>query len=222
MINYKIAEIFTSINGEGTRAGQLAVFIRFCGCNLHCSYCDTWWANESDALFRYSTTQDIVSLVGELGIKNVTLTGGEPLIQEGIEELIDALGRMEGIRVEIETNGAVPLKPFAGMDRRPHFTMDYKLPGSKMEEFMCLENFDVLTMDDAVKFVIKDQADMFVVRDIIEKYDLTKKCRVLISPVFGEIEPEELVLFIKGNLLNDVTLQIQLHKIIWDENMRGV
>ena len=81
MANYKVVEIFSSINGEGTRAGQLAVFIRMQGCNLNCAYCDTKWANEADARFRWTSTEEIVELLRTMEIKNVTITGGEPLLQ---------------------------------------------------------------------------------------------------------------------------------------------
>lgn len=88
MAEFKVAEIFTSINGEGTKAGQTAVFVRFTGCNLNCSYCDTKWANEPNAEYKLMTDREILSRIKETGIKNVTLTGGEPLLREGIHELL--------------------------------------------------------------------------------------------------------------------------------------
>ena len=96
----KVVEKFTSINGEGTRAGELAVFIRFKGCNLKCSYCDTMWANELACPYQEETPADIVNYVLATGIRNVTLTGGEPLLQKEIKELIHHLLKA-GVRVEI-------------------------------------------------------------------------------------------------------------------------
>ena len=112
MNSYAVAEKFVSINGEGKHAGELAVFLRFRGCNLACGFCDTKWANTAAAPAVRMTTDELVAYVRETGVRNVTLTGGEPLLQPGIDELITALGAL-GYRVEIETNGSVSLQPFA-------------------------------------------------------------------------------------------------------------
>ena len=128
---FNVAEKFVSINGEGQKAGQLAVFIRFAGCNLRCSYCDTKWANDFDLKGENLTAEQILEYVLDTGVHNVTLTGGEPLLRPEIEELISMLVKA-GLWVEIETNGSVPLKPLE-KDSRPHFTMDYKTPSSNME-----------------------------------------------------------------------------------------
>ena len=222
MTNYKVVEIFSSINGEGTRAGQLAVFVRMQGCNLNCTYCDTKWANEADAKFLWTSTEEILELLRSMEIKNVTITGGEPLLQEEIGELLEAMAKEENLRVEIETNGSVPLQPFAEIPNGPSFTMDYKLPGSGMEKYMLPENFAVLRAQDTVKFVVKDYEDLCRARDVIREYDLTEKCHVYLSPVYGQIELENIVNFMKDNRLNDVNMQLQMHKIIWDSEMRGV
>ena len=120
-------------------------------------------------------------------IKNVTITGGEPLLQEHIGELLETLAKEENLRVEIETNGSVPLQPFADIPNGPSFTMDYKLPGSGMESHMLPENFAVLREQDTVKFVVKDYVDMCRARDVIREYDLTEKCHVYLSPVYGPV-----------------------------------
>ena len=104
MARYDVVETFTSINGEGTRAGELAVFIRMKGCNLNCAYCDTKWANESDAPYTSMTEQEILSYVRDSGVRNVTLTGGEPLLRQDMDVLIELLLSDEERRVEIETN----------------------------------------------------------------------------------------------------------------------
>lgn len=222
MANYKVVEIFSSINGEGPRAGQLAIFIRMQGCNMDCTYCDTKWANEEDAKFHWTSTEEILDLLRLMHIRNVTITGGEPLMQEDIMELLEALAKEPEFRVEIETNGSVLLEPFAKIENAPSFTMDYKLPGSGMEDKMLLENFSWLTEKDTVKFVVKDYMDLCRARDVIREYDLTSHCHVYLSPVYGEIELEDIVSFMKSNNMNDVTMQLQIHKIIWDSEMRGV
>ena len=219
---FKVVEIFESINGEGARAGQLAVFVRFAFCNLNCSYCDTKWANEENAPYTLMTTEEIYSKIKETGIKNVTLTGGEPLLREGIKELLEKIASDKSLSCEIETNGSIDLKQFYDIPNRPYFTMDYKLKPSGMEDKMLLSNFDVLDKNDVVKFVSSNREDLQKALYIIKKYDLTEKCRVYISPVFGSINPEEIVDFMKENKLNNVNLQLQMHKIIWDPNKRGV
>lgn len=222
MAEFKVAEIFTSINGEGTRAGQTAVFVRFTGCNLNCSYCDTKWANEPNAEYKLMADREILSRIKETRIKNVTLTGGEPLLREGIHELLEEIAKDGFLQAEIETNGSIDLKPFCDIENRPSFTMDYKLPSSGMEKHMCLENFEILEKKDTVKFVSGSIEDLKKALEIIRKYDLSRRCHVYISPVFGSIEPAKIVDFMVENKLNDVNLQLQLHKFIWDLNMRGV
>ena len=125
-MEYKVVEKFVSINGEGQCAGELAVFVRFQGCNLNCSYCDTSWANEKDAPYQVMTEEEICTWIQQQNVTNVTLTGGEPLLQPGIDVLLKCLSR-ENLRIEIETNGSVGLDGFVGIGENIRFTMDYKL-----------------------------------------------------------------------------------------------
>ena len=220
---YPIMEKFISINGEGTRAGELAVFVRFTGCNLRCSYCDTMWANEPGCPYEEMSPAQICEYVRSTGIKNVTLTGGEPLLQKDMDKLISLLISECGVRVEIETNGAVDLRPFAELpEGRPLFTMDYKLPSSGYEDRMIAENFSVLEKEDTVKFVSGSRADLERAGEIIEKYGLLDRCHVYFSPVFGRIGPAEIVDFMLNKRMNKARIQIQMHKVIWDPNERGV
>lgn len=222
MINYKVVEIFESINGEGKKAGQLALFIRFQKCNLNCSYCDTKWANKDDSPYSLMSLEELYKKVVESGIKNITITGGEPLLQENIEIFLKKLAENPEISVEIETNGSINLKKFREIKNGPSFTMDYKLPKSNMEKFMDLENFKYLTKKDTVKFVASDIDDLEKAREIIEKYSLVEKCAVYISPVFGKIELSSIVDFMKKYNMNGVNMQLQIHKIIWDQEAKGV
>lgn len=216
-----VAERFVSINGEGRRAGELAVFLRFCKCNLQCNFCDTRWANSDDVAPERMTVGQLAEYVLSTGVQNVTLTGGEPLLQQNIGSLIAALDAL-GCNIEIETNGSVPLKPFMPFPVRTSITMDYKLPGSKMEQFMCLDNFSHLTQTDTVKFVVGDLADLNRAAEVVRTFNLTERCSVYLSPVFGQIHPETIVSFMKEHTLNRVRLQLQLHKYIWDPSQRGV
>lgn len=222
MNTYKIAEMFSSINGEGTHAGQLAFFVRFTGCNLNCSYCDTKWANVSNAEYTEMTADEIRSEAQKSGIRNVTVTGGEPLIQPNIVPLLETLCG-DGRYVEIETNGSADVSEVVKIKgERPALTMDYKLPSSGMESFMRTENFALLEAKDTVKFVSGSLADLERALEIIRKYGLIGKCAVYISPVFGKLKPAEIVDFMLANKLNGVNVQLQMHKFIWDPNMRGV
>ena len=218
---FPVAEKFVSINGESIRAGELAVFIRFRGCNLACSYCDTMWANQSDCNVEMLTEEEISRYVINSRVKNVTLTGGEPLLQCGISSLIKPL--MEnGNSVEIETNGSISVKELANSTYRPFFTLDYKLPSSGMEQYMLTDNYHYLCENDAVKFVCGSIEDLVRSKEIITQFSLTEKCRVYLSPVFGKIDPADMVGFMINNGMNNVRLQLQLHKFIWDPNKKGV
>ena len=227
MGTFRLAEHFVSINGEGRLAGELALFLRFTGCNLRCDWCDTMWANEKDAPYTLMDTSSLAEIAKqayeEYDVHNVTLTGGEPLLQEELPELCRSLASL-GLNVEIETNGAVPLAPFLKKcekyGTRPALTMDYKLPSSKMEKHMCTENFRYLKFFDTLKFVCGSRADLDRAAEIIEEYK--PESTIFLSPVFGRIEPAEMVEFMKERKLGKVRLQIQLHKVIWDPEMKGV
>lgn len=221
-MNFKVVEKFVSINGEGRSCGQLAVFIRFAGCNLNCSYCDTTWANEKDVSYELMSSEDIHEYIKSTEVKNITLTGGEPLLQEGILDLLKKLSKDKGLSVEIETNGSILLSNFSHIDNPPSFTMDYKLPSSNMEDKMSLGNFKHLTKRDTIKFVAGSMEDLEKVKYLIDKFKLTETTNVYISPVFGKINMDKIVEFMKDNKMNGVNLQIQLHKVIWNPNKRGV
>ncbi len=216
-----VVEKFISINGEGAHAGELAVFIRFRSCNLSCSYCDTCWANTENAPAEYESVEELAAWVAETEVRNVTLTGGEPLLQKECGALAELLIK-NGCRVEIETNGSIFLERLASAEYRPIFTMDYKLPSSGMEEFMCIDNFRLLGCHDTVKFVSGSIADLEKAAELIDKYRLTQHCHVYISPVFGEIDPADIVEFMEEHRMNGVRLQLQLHKFIWEPTRRGV
>lgn len=221
MYKYKVAEHFLSINGEGRAAGQLALFIRFVGCNLNCSYCDTKWANSPDCEYVEMTDEDIFALAKNSGIYNITLTGGEPLIKPNIEAVISGLCKDH--RVEIETNGAADIRPaIAAGNENLTLTVDYKLPSSGMEKFMLDENFRAVRKCDTVKFVSGSRKDLLRAEEIIREFKLAERCAVYISPVFGNINPQEIVEFMLEKKLNGVNLQLQLHKFIWDPKQRGV
>lgn len=218
---FPVVETFASINGESAHAGFPAFFVRFRGCNLACSFCDTKWANAPDAPAVMMTADEIARLADESGLEDVTLTGGEPLLQKDLPALISRL-TASGHRVELETNGSLPIAALSRMEPRPVFTLDYKLPGSGMESRMLTENYRYLAACDSVKFVAGSAEDLDRAAEIIEQHKLIGTCHLFISPVFGKINPAEIVSFLLERKLNGVRLQLQLHKFIWDPQKRGV
>ena len=222
---YKVVEHFVSINGEGRKAGQLALFIRFAGCNLACLYCDTKWANDKNCEYQEFSLEELLGMIEDSGVKNVTLTGGEPLIQPGMDELLMELRKNKDIFVEIETNGSVDILNFMSdsPDDNVSFTVDYKTGCSGMEPKMFLDNFRNVRAIDTVKFVVGGIEDLELARRITDSYKLIeKKCRVYISSCFGTIEPREIVEYMVRRKWNEVNMQLQLHKYIWEPEKRGV
>ncbi len=221
---FNIIEKFLSIDGEGPSAGEIATFIRFLGCNLRCSWCDTKYSWEKESTTELLNAEVIYDYIKENGSNNVTLTGGEPLIQDNIDELLGILNKDENLKIHIETNGSVDIGEFKKKHKSGNisYIVDYKLPSSKMTESMNLNNLKNVDFNDTYKFVIGSKEDLNMAYDIIKKHDLTRKCLVYLSPVFGSIELNDIVEFMKDKKLNKVKLQVQLHKIIWDKNSRGV
>lgn len=213
----KVNEIFSSIEGEGSRSGFLSTFIRLFGCNLKCSYCDTEYSCVGTD-FKEMSIEEIMQKVAELGNKRITLTGGEPLIHKNVEVLIQALVS-EGYDVNIETNGAVDITPFTCY-KNVMFTLDYKSKSSGMNKFMFMENFRHLTYNDVIKFVVGNREDLEDMVQVIKTH--YKGGMVYVSPIFGQIEPKEIVEFMKENKLHWFRLQLQMHKFIWPVNERGV
>ncbi|WP_315897628.1 radical SAM protein [Xiamenia xianingshaonis] len=232
-----VAERFVSLNGEGPRAGKRAAFIRFRGCNLACSYCDTRWACDPACPVAWESVDDLASFVAAEEAELVTLTGGEPMLQPALVPLVKRLAALPQVRfVEIETNGAVDVGPIVRLRAdllrraapgRPNgarvgLTMDWKLPSSGMERHMLRDNVALLASDDTVKFVIGDEADLRRAAEVVCAFDLTSRCNVYFSPVFGAIDPADIARFVVDGRLNGVTLQVQLHKILWPGQEKGV
>lgn len=215
----KVVEIFESIDGEGIFAGFPATFIRLYGCNLRCSYCDSEYSFSGNN-YTEMAVEDIVQKAQQYNHKHITLTGGEPLIHKDVEKLIRALaGR--NFKVNIETNGVVDISSYL-KKRNVLFTLDYKCPSSGMEDKMLVCNFLNVRKCDVVKFVVGSAEDLNTAEKIIKEYNLNENCNVFLSPVFGKIEPVEIVDFILKRHLEGVRVQLQLHKYIWDPNQRGV
>lgn len=217
----RVNEIFKSIDGEGLRTGELTTFIRLAGCNLRCSYCDTCYALKNSNGTEMSV-DEIVKKAKKMDYRNITLTGGEPLIHKDVDDLISKLCD-NGFYVNIETNGSVPIDKYI-LNKNILITMDYKVPSSGVEKSMNLSNLEKLRKNDVLKFVI-GKGDFERVEQVIKNYSI--KSYIYLSPIFGEIESVELVDFmknmhIKGIDTSKMRVQVQLHKIIWNPNERGV
>jgi 7-carboxy-7-deazaguanine synthase len=210
----RVTEIFHSIQGESSFVGQPCVFIRLTGCPLRCAWCDTEYAfyggNEQ-------SMEDILGKVKSYGCRLVEITGGEPLAQSDAVPLITTLCE-QGYDVLIETSGAIDT---AAVDTRAHVILDVKCPGSGMSDRMHWPNLDRLSMKDEAKFVLADRADYEWARQVLERHELATRCTVLMSPVFGSLDPRQLAEWVLADRL-PVRLQLQLHKLIWAPDMRGV
>jgi 7-carboxy-7-deazaguanine synthase len=211
-----VNEIFFSIQGESSHAGRPCAFIRLAGCNLRCSYCDTRYAYEEGSAQEIS---DIERQISSFGCHLVEITGGEPLLQTGTPELIRTL-LDHGCTVLLETNGSLDI---GCIDERCARIVDVKCPSSGESAKNRLENLALVTPNDEVKFVVGDRKDFDYAKGVIATH-LSRRDRLkppLISPVFGRMNPEILARWILEDHL-DVRLQIQLHKVIWGAEKRGV
>ncbi len=219
--NLQVAELFYSIQGESTRAGLPCAFIRLSGCNLRCSWCDSsyTWQETGHAM----TSDGILSWLAAYPGSLVEITGGEPLLQEGVYRLMERL-QAAGHEVLLESNGSLPL------DRVPlavSIIMDIKCPGSGMAGHNLAANIDLLAKRcrqggrDEIKFVISSEEDFAWAAGLTEDRGLTGWCPVLFSPVRDRMDPGRLAGLILERQLR-VRLQLQLHTLLWPEAARGV
>jgi len=210
----RVTEIFHSIQGESTFAGQPCVFVRLTGCPLRCTWCDTEYA------FYGGSEQPIDAIVDTVRAYDcplVEVTGGEPLVQPECTALLSRLGD-EGFTVLLETSGAVDT---ASVDSRVRVILDVKCPGSGMTDRMHWPNVERLRTQDEAKFVIKDHIDYEWAKETVARFRIDRRCTVLFSPVFGTLDLRQLAEWVLADRL-PVRYQLQLHKLIWSPDMRGV
>jgi len=210
-----VNEIFFSIQGESTYAGRPCVFVRLTGCNLRCGYCDTRYAyDEGERL----SIDAIIEAVSAHGVPLVEITGGEPLLQPETPELIDRL-LADGFEVLMETNGSFDI---GRVNAACVKIVDIKCPASGESHTTDLTNLDRLGSRDEIKFVLSGRNDYEYARDLIREHETALAGHpVLMSTVAGVLSPAQLAQWILEDRL-DVRLQLQLHKFIWPETMRGV
>jgi 7-carboxy-7-deazaguanine synthase len=210
-----INEIYHSLQGESTWAGWPCVFVRLTFCNLRCNYCDTEFAFYEGIK---KSLGEILDAVAPYRCPLVEITGGEPLLQKNVLALMSMLCD-SGYTVLLETSGAHDI---SNVDPRVHRIMDLKTPGSGEVDKNLWSNIDHLTARDEVKFVMGSREDYEWSRDKVQHYDLSSRCHaVLFSPIFGRIDPREIVEWILADKLK-VRFQLQMHKFIWRATQRGV
>jgi 7-carboxy-7-deazaguanine synthase len=210
-----INEIYHSIQGESTWAGRPCVFVRLTFCDLRCNYCDTEYAFYEG---KKQTLNEIVDLVGKYQCPLVEITGGEPLLQKNVLPLMTMLCEA-GQTVLLETSGAHDI---SRVDARVHRIMDLKTPGSGEVEKNLWSNIEHLSSRDEVKFVIGSREDYEWSREKVQRFELSNRCgAVLFSPIFGRIDPRQIVEWILADNL-EVRFQLQMHKFIWTPTQRGV
>ncbi len=210
----KINEIFYSIQGESSYAGHPTVFVRTSGCNLRCTYCDTTYAYYSGELMSLAT---IVSEVEKYPARYVCVTGGEPLLQNGILELMKEFCDREYF-VSLETSGAIDCGP---VDSRVKKVIDIKTPDSGAANSFVRDNLRFADVNTEFKFVICSEADFNWAHGFAKSHDLYKRSNVLFSPSHGKIEEK----WLAKKILSESSfarLQLQLHKYIWSSHSRGV
>jgi 7-carboxy-7-deazaguanine synthase len=205
----RINEIFFSLQGEANAVGYPTVFVRLTGCPLRCQYCDTEYAFHNG---EWHELEAVVSRVLAYGAKHVCVTGGEPLAQPTCLKLLSRLCA-EGLDVSLETSGALDIAP---VDARVSRVVDVKTPGSTEVARNRVENFDLLTPRDQLKFVICSREDYDWSKAYLREHALAAKCQILFSPSFTQVRPVDLAEWILSDRL-PVRFQLQLHKVLWGD-----
>lgn len=245
-----VIEIFDSIDGEGSRQGLLTTFLRLHDCNIRCSYCDTTYSYGIDSVFTEMTVAEVADVIESLGNHRITITGGEPLLQEAaVVELIDELNRRKAETMQDNTSGQAGSTCIIDIDKfdkremlnnslydfnietngtiipsfhrdNVWFTYDYKTPSSLAEESMNIDIFKVATERDLIKFVVGSPEDLDCMRRIIDQYPTA--AQIYVSPVWGQIEAVLIIDYMKAYNLQNVRFQLQIHKFVWHPDTKGV
>lgn len=213
--NLKVNEIYLSVQGESTWAGLPCVFLRLTACDLRCTYCDTEYAFYEG---KRRAVEEVYEEMMRFDCPLVEVTGGEPLLQKNVLPLMAALCDA-GRTVLIETSGAHDI---SRIDPRVHRIMDLKTPSSGECPRNLFSNIEHLSARDEVKFVIGSREDYEWTREQIVSHGLDRRVRaVLLSPIFGKIEPRQIVDWMLADRL-PARFQLQMHKFIWEPRARGV
>ena len=204
----RVTEIFYSIQGESTKTGLPTIFIRLTGCPLRCIYCDTEYAFTGGENLKIS---EIMQTIKSSSSQHICITGGEPLAQPNVHILMNELAQLD-YDISLETSGYIDV---SNVNSKVKIIMDIKTPESKEVDKNNWENINLLKNEDEVKFVNCNRNDYEWSKEIMEKYMIYEQCNVLMSPVADLMEPRALTEWILEDSL-PVRFQIQLHKILWD------
>jgi 7-carboxy-7-deazaguanine synthase len=210
----KITEIFRSIQGESSFAGRPCAFVRLTACNLRCVWCDTAYAFDGGVEM---SLDDVITKVRAFGLALVEVTGGEPLLQEEAYPLMSRLADL-GHTVLLETGGSLSVER---VDPRVVKIVDIKCPGSGEADANRWENLAWIRPPDEIKFVVAGRDDYVWARDAIRERRLDRQAGLLISPVHGQVDLVSLASWILEDAL-PVRLQVQIHKLIYGADRRGV
>lgn len=210
----RISEVYASVQGESRWVGLPCTFVRLTGCNLRCTWCDSVFTFKGG---EHRSIDAVIADVEALGIPLVEVTGGEPLAQR---QCIPLMRRLldRGYEVLLETSGSLDI---SRVPEGVHVIMDLKPPGSGEAAKNRWQNLDYLQPKDEIKLVLASREDFEWARDRIREHRLSERCPVLVSPVFGSLDPRELVEWTLAERL-PVRVQVQLHKVIWPPEARGV
>ncbi|MGM0804758.1 MAG: 7-carboxy-7-deazaguanine synthase QueE [Bacillota bacterium] len=224
-----MVEIFETVEGEGLQAGYPTVFVRVFHCNLRCTWCDTTYSYAPAKPEFEATIEEIVNTIKSFRSQRICFTGGEPLIhREKSAALLLAMADLEHIvDIHIETNGAIDLQPFEQLRNSHHdlqkkmrFVMDYKLPASGEMDRMHMDNFKELQHQDEIKFVVGSVNDFEITKQVVSEH--YRNGQISVSPVWESMPPRRLVELLLENPLPNAKLSLQLHKVIWHPEERGV
>ena len=213
-MNLKINEIYFSVQGESSFSGLPCIFIRLTYCNLRCTYCDSEYSFYDGKKMKID---EILKEIKKYSCNLVEVTGGEPLLQKNCINLLNELIKNK-YDVLLETSGSLSI---SDVPNKVINIIDFKCPSSKMDNKNMWDNINYLKKNDEIKFVIGNRIDYEWTKQKIEEFKLNKICDILISPVYGEIEPKEIVKWILEDNLK-VRFQIQMHKEIWPADKKGV
>jgi len=210
-----VHEIYASIQGESSFVGIPCTFVRLTGCNLRCAWCDTTQAFKGGQRMSREVVRERAL---QFGTPLIELTGGEPLLQPGAIPLLHEFCET-GRTVLLETSGEADV---SRVDPRVHKIMDLKAPGSRESHRNRWSNLQHLTKRDEIKFVLADRIDYEWMRTVIFERKLPDiNCTLLASPVWGQLDPKDLVDWVLADKL-PVRVQVQLHKVIWGAAAQGV
>ncbi|MGA1822914.1 MAG: 7-carboxy-7-deazaguanine synthase QueE [Thermoplasmatota archaeon] len=225
-----INEIFSSFQGEGLNTGLPTTFVRLSGCNIRCAWCDTRYALDTGSGKRMEISE-IIDSVSAFGNERICLTGGEPLFQDGIDELISELIRFY-FKVDLETNGTYHLGEIIRKYPDVFISMDVKTPSSGEAGSTDPGNLPLLRHSDQIKFIVKDARDIDYTMDFLRSNPVS--CSIIITPCSNEDGDEAARIIARKideyrssgredliSMSRRIRLMVQTHRVIWGER-RGV